>query len=133
MKASAEQYARVLLETLEGKSEKEAKKIIADFVVVLGKNRELNQEKEIIEFFQNIWDKEHGELPAELLSARSLDKTSKDSVVDYIKDKTEAKKVILEEKINKDIIGGFILRYNGKIIDGSLRNSLNQLKLKISS
>jgi F0F1-type ATP synthase delta subunit len=34
--------------------------------------------------------------------------------------------------INKDILGGVVLRYADKVIDGSLKNSLNSLKNNIN-
>jgi len=53
-------------------------------------------------------------------------------VVDYLKVKTGAKKVILDEEIDKKLIGGFVLRYNSKVVDASLKTSLEDLKNKIS-
>ena len=36
--------------------------------------------------------------------------------------------VVLEEKVNKDIIGGFIVRVGDKQVDASILNKLNSLK-----
>jgi F-type H+-transporting ATPase subunit delta len=36
--------------------------------------------------------------------------------------------VVLEEKINKDIIGGFIIRIGDKQVDASIAAKLNNLK-----
>ncbi|MEI6529428.1 MAG: ATP synthase F1 subunit delta [Candidatus Falkowbacteria bacterium] len=133
MKISVSQYARSLYDSVAGKSEKEIKAALKNFVEILGRNRELNKAEEIISVFNAIWSKDHGELSAELISARELGPTARESVTDYLKEKTGAKKIILSENIDKKIIGGFVLRYDSKVIDGSLKTSLNDLKNKISN
>jgi len=133
MKISALQYAKSLYESVAGRPEKEAKAILKNFVAILSRTRELSKAPAIIERFKEIWDKESGELNAELLSARELGPTARELVVDYLKDRTKAKKVNLREKTRKDLLGGFILRYDDKIIDGSLKNSLETLRTKISN
>ena len=133
MKISVSQYARSLYDSVAGKSEKEIKAALKNFVEILGRNRELNKSEEIITIFNEIWSKDHGELNAELISARELGPTARESVTDYLKEKTGAKKIILRENIDKKIIGGFVLRYDSKVIDGSLKTSLNDLKNKISN
>jgi len=131
MKISAQQYAVSLYQLIEGKSESEIKKILKNFVVFLNKNLDLNKTKEIMAAFVKIWNFEHGELSAELVSAREFGPTAKEIVVDYLKEKSGAKKVVLEETEDKNILGGFILKYNNKILDGSLKNSLRELKIQL--
>ena len=43
-------------------------------------------------------------------------------------EKLTKKKVDIETEINKDIIGGMIIRIENKIIDGSITNHLKNLK-----
>ena len=128
MKISAQQYALSLYESIENKTDKtEIKKILSNFVSLLGKNNNLNKETEIIEIFENIWNNENGELKAELTSARELNKESRETVINYLKEKSGAKTIILDEKTDKKILGGFILKYNNRIINGSLSSSLEEL------
>lgn len=131
MKISVQQYARGLYDSVVGKSEKEAKAILNNFVAVLGRNRELNKEAAIIAAFTDIWNGEHGEIAATLSSARELGPVARETVVDYLKEKTAAKKIILEENIDKGLLGGFVLRYGSKVLDGSLKSSLESLKIKL--
>lgn len=133
MKISVSQYARSLYDSVVSKSEKEIKAALKNFVAILGRNRELNKAEEIISVFNEIWSKEHGELNAELTSARELGPTARESVTNYLKEKTGAKKIILSENIDKKIIGGFVLRYDSKVVDGSIKTSLQDLKNKISN
>lgn len=133
MKISVQQYAQGLYDSVDGKNEKEVKVILKNFVALLGDSRELNRATEIINAFNELWNKEHGELAASLTSARELDKVSKEKVLEYLKEKTGAKKIILDEEIDKKLIGGFVLRYNSRVVDASLKTSLEDLKNKISS
>ena len=133
MKISVQQYAQSLYDSVVDKSEKEIKTVLNSFVAILGKNRELNKADAIIASFTEIWNREHGEVVATLTSARELGPTARETVVDYLKEKTGAKKILLAENIDEELIGGFVLRYGSKVLDGSLKNSLNNLKNKISN
>jgi len=132
MKISTQQYAQSLYDSVALKSDKEVKAVLKSFVEILGRNREMNRTTEIITAFTELWNKANGELSAQLISARELGPTAKEMVVDYLKVKTGAKKVILDEEIDKKLIGGFVLRYNSKVVDASLKTSLEDLKNKIS-
>ena len=133
MKISVKQYAVSLYQLIEGKSESEVKKILKNFVILLNKNLDLNKANEIITAFAENWSLAHGELAAELISARELGPSAKEAVTDYLKEKSGAKKISLNEIENKEILGGFILKYDNRIIDGSLRNTLEELKTKIKA
>jgi F-type H+-transporting ATPase subunit delta len=133
MKISVQQYARSLYDSVVDKSEKELKLVLKNFVAVLGRNRELNKAEEIIRAFIEIWNKEHGEVVATLTSARELGPTARETVVNYLKEKTSAKKINLNEEIDKKLLGGFVLKYDSKVLDGSLKTSLEQLKVEMES
>ncbi|HZJ41191.1 MAG TPA: ATP synthase F1 subunit delta [Candidatus Saccharimonadales bacterium] len=133
MKISVSQYAAALFDLVADKSEKEVTAIIKSFVSVLDKNHDFNKTEAIITSFNEIWNKANSEVDATLSSARELSATTRETVTNYLKHKTGAKKIILETEINPKIIGGFVLRYGSKVLDGSLRNSLNSLKNKISN
>jgi len=133
MKIFAQQYAQSLFDSVVDKNDQEVKQALHNFVMILGRNRDLNKISEIIDRFKEIWNQAHQELSAELIGARDLGPTAKEAIIDYLKSKTRVKKIDLQEKIDKDLIGGFILRYDSKVVDGSLRNSLSDLKNQISN
>lgn len=131
MKISARQYAQSLYETTFGKSEKEVLAVLKKFVALLGKQRELGKADEIIYIFNEIWNKNNGEIEATLVSARKLDAATRKIIISYLEDKAGVKKITLKEEVDEKLIGGFVLKYNGKVIDGSLKNSLEGLKTKV--
>jgi F-type H+-transporting ATPase subunit delta len=128
MKISVQQYATSLYDLVHGAEEVKATEVLHSFVALLGRNRDLNLAPAIIAAFTDIWNKENGEVVAEVTSARELGASSRETVINYITKKSGAKTVVLNEKVDKKILGGFVLKYNSKIVDGSLRSSLNELK-----
>jgi len=133
MKISVQQYAQSLYVSVLGKSEKEVKVALKSFVAILGRNRELNKAEEISRAFNELWDKEHGEVSATLISARELGPTAREVVTSYLKEKTKAKKISLNEELDKKLLGGFVLKYDSKVLDGSLKTSLEKLKVEMES
>jgi F-type H+-transporting ATPase subunit delta len=128
MKISARQYAQCLYELVSTESDDKVKEILSKFVVLLEKHQALNLAPAVISAFTEIWNREHGEVAAELTSARELKSEAKEMIVSYLKEKSGAKEVILDENVDKNILGGFVLKYNNKIVDASLRSSLAELK-----
>jgi F-type H+-transporting ATPase subunit delta len=128
MKITAKQYAQSLYDSIVGKSEEEASAVLRSFVAVLGRNRVLNREKEIIAAFTEIWNSENGELAASISSAHELVENSRVVITDYLKNRTGAKKVVLAESVDANLLGGFILKYESKVLDGSLKTNLEDLK-----
>jgi F-type H+-transporting ATPase subunit delta len=133
MTISPKQYAQSLYETVADQGAAAVKAVLKNFVRVLGRRGELAKAGEIITRFTEIWNRAKGELEAELASARALGPTTQDAVIDYLKTKTGAKAVKLQETIRPELIGGFVLRYDDRVIDGSLRHNLEVLKNKISN
>lgn len=133
MKITAKQYAQSLYESLKDKTEVEIKSSIHNFVGILAKNNNLKLSSEIMTAFREIWDQEEGQLDVELSSARTLNKDSKETILDYLKERLGVSRINLTEKIVPSLIGGFILRYGSRIIDGSLKNNLFKLRNKISN
>ncbi|MUX45176.1 F0F1 ATP synthase subunit delta, partial [Shigella flexneri] len=51
-------------------------------------------------------------------------------IVELIKKQTELSNVIVNTKINQDLIGGFRVKVGTTVMDGSVRNDLVQLQRK---
>lgn len=129
MKISPRQYALSLYElTVDNNKEN----ILKDFVGFLIKNNDYGKIDEIISEFSKIWDEKNGKLSVNLISAHKLENNAKKNIVDYLKNKTGFHDIEFNESIDSSIIGGVVLRYGDKIIDGSIKNNLNNLKNKIN-
>ena len=69
-------------------------------------------------------------LEVEAQSVISLD-AEMNRVLTEKMEKLTGKKVILTNKINKEIIGGVILSFDGKVIDGSVKTQLSSLQKQL--
>lgn len=131
MKTTPKQYALALYESLDGKSAGEIKAVIKKFVELLAGKNMLSKADKIEAEFVEIWHGKNGIILAEVRSANGLDKANVKLLKKYIAGLTDAREVLLKEKIDKNILGGVIIKYGDKILDASLKTSLNDLKEKM--
>jgi F-type H+-transporting ATPase subunit delta len=80
--------------------------------------------KQFIEQYNHI----KGIVTAEVTSAIALTDAAKTEIVSLVKKELGAKEVIVKEKVNENLIGGFILKVGDKQFDASIANGLNKLK-----
>ncbi|MBE9048906.1 F0F1 ATP synthase subunit delta [Nostocales cyanobacterium LEGE 11386] len=70
---------------------------------------------------------------AEITSAVPLSEAQKQAVVEKVLAITNARQVELETKIDRELIGGVIIKVGSQVIDASLRGQLRRLSLRLSS
>jgi len=129
-KITSRQYAQTLFEiTNEINDKVELEKIIGNFFSILIKNNDTSKLEIIINDFNNIWNKEKNIIESEVKIANDLDEETKKDIIKYLKKiiGTE-KQMILSGKKDKNILGGFILKYGDRIIDQSIKNKLNDFQ-----
>ncbi|NCB20968.1 MAG: hypothetical protein EOM88_03565 [Clostridia bacterium] len=131
MKINPKQYARSLMELSSGLSKVEIEKLVARFVLVLKERHDLNKSEIIVENLDLLLEEQIGEMKAELVSARSLSVKSKGLITNYLSDKLGGIKLTWQEKTDDTLLGGFILRYQGFVIDGSVKTNLNKFKKQL--
>ena len=134
MKISIKQYAQSLYEAInETETDSNIKVALKNFVKILAARRSLNKAGKIIAEFEKIWNKERGIVEGELVSARGLSEDIVTLLNGQIVKLLFVKEVKLENKVDKNILGGFIIKVGDMVIDGSLKNQLQSLKNKLSS
>jgi len=131
MKITVKQLALSLYESVEGKTPSQAKQVIGEFVALLAKKNLLARADKIILEFTKIWHIKHGIVEAQVASVNGLNKTEVKLLKDYIAKISRAKEVLLSEEISAGILGGVIIKYEDKILDGSLKTQINELKNKM--
>lgn len=87
---------------------------------------------EIAGEFHNAFNVYKGIGKASVTTAVALDEKTRKEFEEMVKQLSNKKEVELDEKIDKDLIGGFVLNVEDKQIDASIRNNLKKLKLKFS-
>ncbi len=132
MKISVKQYALALFEASEGKNTKDLDMVLDNFIreiISAGLSGKLTL---ILEKFKEIWNEKNSEIEADLITARKLEKAEEKYIRETILEKTKAKNIKLNQKIDKNIIGGVILKYNGKVLDLSFYNRIQQFKKELN-
>jgi len=131
MKITAKQFALSLYDAADGKTPVQVKAVIEKFVLLLAKKSQLAKAEKIIAEFLKIWNEKHGITEAKVLSAKKLSRETVKQLKDYIKKLSKANEVTMEEGVDENILGGVIIRYGDRILDGSLKTSLAELKNKM--
>lgn len=128
MKIVAKQYAQALFSEIKDQAEKDISGIINNFVEILKKDNCLSQMEKIIFYFNEFWKKEYSLVEAEISTSREINSELKKDLVEYLTKISQAKKINIVEKENDKLIGGFVVKYNDKIIDASIKNKINKFK-----
>lgn len=85
--------------------------------------------KEIASQYTTLYNRQHNISTAEVVSAVVLDDAMVQQIVETAKQKLKMESSFkIENKIDPNIIGGFILRVGDKQIDSSVKSKLNRLK-----
>lgn len=82
----------------------------------------------ILDAFIGIYEKSLGILNVKLITAVELPKAFTENVSQILMDKGYAKKVVLSGSIDPSILGGFVLRYEDKLLDASVKTKLKEIK-----
>ena len=77
--------------------------------------------------FTNVYCDFLGIERVEVVAATELDRELTEKVLKVAK-RITTKKIIIEERVDKDLIGGFLLNIGGYQYDASIRKKINQLK-----
>lgn len=103
-----------------------------NFLDLVVKNRREIYLKDIARNFLALCRKDQGILSATLTSASAIEESSKENLSQLLS-KSFDSKIDLEEVVDKDIIGGFVLRIEDQQLDASVSTQLNQIKRELLS
>ncbi|MFB6306219.1 MAG: ATP synthase F1 subunit delta [Flavobacteriales bacterium] len=87
----------------------------------------------IIESFQEQYKEYNHIVTAEVTTAVALDKDLRNKIKELVKGDDEKTTVELNEKVEKNIIGGLILRVGEKQVDSSIKTQLNRFKRTLTN
>ncbi len=100
--------------------------------LIASKNREANL-PQIISSFVDQFNKIRGIHRVRLTTATPVSEAIKDSFIQKIKSSSNIEKIELETKVNENLIGGFMLEMDGKLIDASILRDLNDVKKQFAN
>ena len=128
MRATPKQYALSLFESLKDADESQVKNVVREFAKILIKNNEVAKVERIVRHFIDFWNKGKGIIEAEIMSARELEEEIIKLLRYYVVKLAKNKNIKISRKIDKDILGGVIVKYDDKILDLSLKTKLEELR-----
>ena len=105
-------------------------KIILNFIKVISKNNRFIYLMNIIDRFNEINSEKRGSVIVNITSAEELKDSQKNKIKDDLLSSLGSK-LSINYKVDKFIIGGLIVKIGSKMIDSSILNKINKLKLAI--
>ena len=127
MNVYPKQLARLFVESVEHASPKHLEEAATELIAWLHARGELKKLRGVIRAIDQIWKEKHGIATLTVETAHSLTKTMKDALTKL------ASGAEVREVVDKELIGGVKLRIDERIIDGSLKGALGQLKNTLSN
>ena len=109
-------------------NKKNANNISLIFLKVLEKNKRFASLSSIILRFININAERRGEVLADITSAEKLNEDQKNNIKEQLKS-ILGNKLSLNFLEDKKIIGGLVVKVGSKMIDSSISNKINKLKI----
>jgi F-type H+-transporting ATPase subunit delta len=130
MKFTHKQYAQALYEAIADTAPKDQDKVIENFIEILKQKGDLPEYERIITAYE-IYDKEQRGITEVEITTAGDTKLSK-PLLDEL-NKLIGKDIEIKEKVDSGIIGGIVVRAGDTLIDGSIKNQLNQLRQDLES
>ena len=105
-----------------------ANELTNTFIKVIEKNKRFSILASIIAQFININSQKRGDVIADITSADELNDDQKNNITNQLKS-ILGDKLSLSFDVDKNIMGGLIVKVGSKMIDTSLANKINKLKI----
>ena len=105
-----------------------ANELTNTFIKVIEKNKRFSNLASIIAQFININSQKRGDVIADITSADELNDDQKNNITNQLKS-ILGDKLSLSFDVDKNIMGGLIVKVGSKMIDTSLANKINKLKI----
>jgi F-type H+-transporting ATPase subunit delta len=100
--------------------------------LLMKKGREQNL-PEIINAFIDLYNQRNGIKKVKLTTATPIDETMKTAILEQIRGNTPLEKIELESAVKEELIGGFVLESEGRLIDASVLRDLKDVRKQFLS
>ncbi|MCX6789059.1 MAG: F0F1 ATP synthase subunit delta [Candidatus Gribaldobacteria bacterium] len=132
MKISPKKYA-IALYDVANKADKIEQGLIAEkFFKLLLKKNSFSLLPLVIEELEKYADQQRGQVRAELFTAHQASRTLVNELRKFLADRLQ-EKIILQEHVDKDLLGGFALKWNDFLLDVSVKAELSRLNRQLNS
>ena len=131
-----EEFRKILEDPLKKFSEKEkfleksfdhVTKDSLGIVKYIVRKRRLSLIGNIKEYFLKLYYEENNKLPITAIFAKELSEIQREQLIQKLEKKYNTK-IVLNLKVDKEIIGGGILKIGNEVINGSIKNQIDEIK-----
>ena len=116
----------------KGKEGKELDTVTANFSAYLNQHHLVSMISNILVELEKIHFSNEGIVAAQVTSSEELPSAEINKIADLVKANT-SQEVVVKTEIDKNLIGGAIIKYSDKIIDMSIKSQLVSLAKQLSS
>lgn len=106
-------------------------KHVANVIKILANNLKINIISEVVEVYKEISNIFSNKALVKVESVYNLSTEELKKLSGTIKDKLNVENVEIKNEVDKSLIGGLKISYNGKIIDTSIKTRINEIKRKM--
>jgi len=131
MKYDAKRYAQALVEVCQDKTPDEAGVLIdawLNLIISQGQRSLLSQIVKEVEALYNI-----DLVEVQIESVKKLDDNTKAWLMDYLSQVLSGQKLVIHEKLNIELLSGYLIKYKDKELNLSLNGILNDLRDQIAA
>jgi len=104
---------------------------VRNFLVLLVRQDRLDLLSDILTIFRALLNEHRGIQVVEVTTAEPLDLSSRDAVAGRLA-QFLGRQVVIETRVDPDIIGGLVARIGDQVLDGSVRGRLERLRATLA-
>jgi F-type H+-transporting ATPase subunit delta len=108
-----------------------AGKVLRDFVGLLGERGRIDHLPEIVAAYRGLLDEELGRARAQVRSAVPLTDGERRGLTERL-GRALGKQIILEERVDRTLLGGFVAQVGSLVLDGSLDAQLGRMRERLA-
>jgi len=134
MRPTVSQYAKSLDILSSEATEENVSHIVTNFFQFLKRRGDWNKRQAILEYLEKMHREQSGELTVRAIVAHEPDAETKEEITLQAKRLFPEKKILLSYEVEKNMIGGVILRTDEVMYDATLKtqvHNLNKSLLKV--
>jgi F-type H+-transporting ATPase subunit delta len=104
--------------------------LVSHFLSLLVERDRLNLYSAVVERYRRLLDEKKGQAAARVIAARPLEENEVKRLGEAL-EKISAKRVVIQQERDANLIGGLVVHLEGKIYDGSVLQQLESMKERV--
>jgi F-type H+-transporting ATPase subunit delta len=108
-------------------------KLTGDFLALVAEHGRVDHLQVIVEKYEKLLDKDLGRVRGRVRTAVPLTDAERGMLSAKLGQMLEARQVVLEEVVDRAMLGGFIVESGSVVLDGSLEGQLERIRRRLAS